>query len=534
MVARVGSTRRVDARIIPTVRTVSAYSLWFPKPSSAGEVWREMTSSITAWYAGREPDLALPPTWHEGLDSRLTPIAGHALECAVSAVEGTPGPLRELRWSYPDVDDDTLIWTIDAATLPGEGTIFTLVLRIASADFELLPARVKLPSPRVVRNLVARGDAHIGVHPVYVEPWYLDADGVVDLTVLLLEPSRRHPIIVISPEFQTDDVYAVDAVDVSNVLAGLASVFVLRSQWAGFALTDELGKRLSCYGGAVRVYWPRFTRQSDPFAHPLWLPPEIREIDAREGFSRMLLRMIAGAASFRFVEPEPVRAFRARLESTRVTRLRGEKQAGYEELFEEYVRLDAHARELREQLDAAVTENAALRGELASRWIPDAERRSVAREPSIDDRPEPTTVVEAVEEARRRTQHVVYLPEALESARESPFRQPDRVFSALLAVDDVARRWAEQLAGGVAIGSRRDAFRQRGFEYKEDISATTEGKWGTEYTYQYEGNRVLFAPHITIGAKGADRCLSIHLHWDEVKRKAVIAHVGRHKTNTRS
>jgi hypothetical protein len=44
----------------------------------------------------------------------------------------------------------------------------------------------------------------------------------------------------------------------------------------------------------------------------------------------------------------------------------------------------------------------------------------------------------------------------------------------------------------------------------------------------------VFAPHITIGAKSPDRCLSIHMHWDEAKRRVVIAHVGRHKTNTKS
>jgi hypothetical protein len=103
-----------------------------------------------------------------------------------------------------------------------------------------------------------------------------------------------------------------------------------------------------------------------------------------------------------------------------------------------------------------------------------------------------------------------------------------------MAIDDVARRWAEQLVGGPNVGSRREAFRQRGFDYKDDISQTAEGRWRDDYTYNYEGKRVLFAPHITIGAKAADRCLSIHMHWDEVRRRVVVAHVGRHKTNTLS
>ena len=43
--------------------------------------------------------------------------------------------------------------------------------------------------------------------------------------------------------------------------------------------------------------------------------------------------------------------------------------------------------------------------------------------------------------------------------------------------------WAKQLAGGAKLGARRDLFRARGFEYKEDISQTAEGKWGRECTY---------------------------------------------------
>jgi hypothetical protein len=74
-------------------------------------------------------------------------------------------------------------------------------------------------------------------------------------------------------------------------------------------------------------------------------------------------------------------------------------------------------------------------------------------------------------------------------------------FSALLAADDVARRWATQLDGGPRLDARRDAFRQRGFGYKEDISPTAEGKWGGEYRYLYEGRRIAFGPQIAIGAR---------------------------------
>ncbi|HEU0029904.1 MAG TPA: hypothetical protein VFQ53_04670 [Kofleriaceae bacterium] len=515
------------------MRTVCAYSLWFPRAEAAADIWREIATWIAQWYRSALPHLDMPAGWERGLSERFVPDRDHALECACSR-DGDHGPLRELRWRFPDAGDPTLLWTTDAAVLAGEGTWCTLRLRIASADFELLPARVQFRPPRVIRTLLGRGDAHVGVHRVGVRPIAIDPDGVPEMTELMLEQSRRHPFVVVSPEAYTDDVYATDPATLAIALAGLASVYVLTSRWAAFALTEEIGKQYSCYNGAVRIYWPRFDLETDPFGHPLWLPPQIADFAGDDSFARFLLRMLAGAASFRFVEPEAIRAFRGRVENARIAKLRADASTNYDALFDEYARLDAHARELREQRDALAAENEALRAELASRWVPPTDARGENRSVAIDDRPEPTNVREAVEEARRRTSHLIFLDDAIASAHESPYKQPDRVCSALLAIDDVARRWADQLAGGPKLGSRRDAFRQRGFEYKEDISQTAEGKWGDEYTYAYEGRRIVFAPHITIGAKSPDRCLSIHMHWDEAKRKVVIAHVGRHKTNTKS
>lgn len=130
---------------------------------------------------------------------------------------------------------------------------------------------------------------------------------------------------------------------------------------------------------------------------------------------------------------------------------------------------------------------------------------------SLDDRPDLKSVHDDVSEAQRRTTHLVYLDDAFSSAQESPFKQPDKAHSALLAIDDVAKHWAQQLADGPNLGPRKEAFRQRGFEYKEDISQTSEGKWRDECSYTYDGKKTLFAPHITIGAKQPDKCLSVHM-----------------------
>lgn len=80
----------------------------------------------------------------------------------------------------------------------------------------------------------------------------------------------------------------------------------------------------------------------------------------------------------------------------------------------------------------------------------------------------------------------------------------------------------------------RQLFKARGFEYADDVSQTSKGKWGTEYIADYKGKQVDISPHITLGAKQADTCLSIHWAWLRDEKAALVAHVGRHKTNTKT
>lgn len=516
------------------MRTVYACSLRFPGNGSAEAIWDEVSTWVSGWYTRNAPGVTLPANWAKGGLGVLAPRHGHSLEVSTLTVDGQgSGPLREVRWRYPDGMDASLVWSAEAALYAADDTILTLVLKIASLDFELLPARFQLGTPRIIRTLVGRGDAWVGDHPITLDPHRIEPDSIDKLVEMLLSKSRRHPVVVVSPD-PFSETWTVDPVAISNILAGVASVHVLSSKWAGFALTDEVGKQRSCYNGAVRIYWPRFSLDADPFFHRLWLPSEISEFGGSEAFGRSLLRIIAAAASFRFVEPEPLRSFRMRHDEARLAALRAASGGDYDVLFEEYSNLDGEVRQLREQLEVATRDNEILRENLSAAWSAVPEPVPVPKAGAVDDRPDLKSVHEAVAEAQRRTTHVVYLDDAFSSAKESPFKQPDKAYSALLAIDDVARRWAEQLGGGAAVGTRKEAFRLRGFEYKEEISQTSAGKWGDEYTYLYEGKKMVFAPHITIGAKQADKCLSIHMFWDEPKRRVVIAHVGRHKTNTRS
>jgi hypothetical protein len=141
---------------------------------------------------------------------------------------------------------------------------------------------------------------------------------------------------------------------------------------------------------------------------------------------------------------------------------------------------------------------------------------------------------EAVEFAVAQTDNLEFLPTAFSSAEDSPFKKPERALQALLAIDQVAGRWLASLNGGSPIGSVREHFKKLGFTYADDISLTSRGKWGNEYKTNFKGVEYDIGQHITIGGKQADTCLSVHMAWLKDERKVLIAHVGRHKTNTKT
>lgn len=75
----------------------------------------------------------------------------------------------------------------------------------------------------------------------------------------LLDPSRQHPIVVVSMAASESEPY-VDADQLAIDLEGLATVHVLATTHASWALHDQLPERCDVYGGAGRCYPPGWDR----------------------------------------------------------------------------------------------------------------------------------------------------------------------------------------------------------------------------------------------------------------------------------
>src|SRR5436190_2259249 len=197
---------------------------------------------------------------------------------------------------------------------------------------------------------------------------------------------------------------------------------------------------------------------------------------------------------------------------------RGELDA----LTERIIELEARAEHLTE-------ENERLRRALGQ--VRDAMGSGEAAE-TAEDEPvpgEPATVLEAVQLAADRVQHLVLLEDAFEAAEDSPFRRPQLVLDALLKLDELARLYAEPGGIGESIGS---VARQLGLDWIPD---TTEwgGTRGRHYEVTWKGKKFRLGPHIRLGTgAGAGSTARIYGFFfdgdDEQGRTFVVGHVGRH------
>ena len=79
---------------------------------------------------------------------------------------------------------------------------------------------------------------------------------------------REVPVAVLAP--LEDGGYLLDPGDLAWDLLGRARLYVIGEHRQTFELSDLVGdSRMSCYWGALRCYFPGWSRHDDPYDHPL-------------------------------------------------------------------------------------------------------------------------------------------------------------------------------------------------------------------------------------------------------------------------
>jgi hypothetical protein len=512
-----------------------------PEPSPHGfeRLWTLASDWVEALYKERwnvEVNVA-------GNQPRMTPLPGHGILAQRDGVAGVC-ELANLEWSYPDDQDAGLQWNlVGQFARNGPRLEASAAIRIVSTHPIAKPLSYTLKRPGLVDRILQNFSCSIGKSPIPLKAIELDRDKVslfVDDT--LCAPDRWLPVVVVSPEQGMRD-YVVDVHDLQQTLLGHAQVVALKDSYASRAWTEALTvKELSCYLGAVRLYWPGFTRRAKPHDHPLYMADSIRfRAEQQQPLGQHLFRTLVAISGFRFSNPPVARLVREAIE--------GDKHARFHDLLKNAKAHEESGQIMRElerawdQIQALEQERNEARNQIAEltreveaqkeAWQDYRGQRPGAPESEAPAPRAPVrTVLKAAELASTDFPHtLIFLPNAIESARQSPYRWPDKVYALFQALDDLTHLW--QSKGSIGTGWH-DALKPKGFDYSEFISPTAKGKYGDEYTFHYEGQPVLCEHHVTIGARSADTCISIHWHRDEARKRLVIAWCGKHLSNTQS
>lgn len=454
-------------------------------------------------------------------------------EWSTLAASDTSDRLWSLVYFQQDKADPSLGWrtTIQLARERSE-LRFTLRLAIEPIQMRILPAQFSVGRPRIVATLAARFSGEIDGEAVSTRPVPVTSAEIPDLVGLLTSARRRLPVVVVTIDPRLGRPL-IDERKLADRLVGIAHVHVITSGAATYELTDRVGKQFSVFGGAVRVYWPGFSIDGDPFDHRIWLPEKIDQFEASaRPLVERITRLFSSVAVLR-VPLDPLgRRLRAmsdaaatrELEDLR-ERLAAAPDEFTDELWADYQRIFDSERALREQVGTLEAELAAMQQNFVTlaREYGVGGMADVVEPEEVEEISSPREAVDAV--AREYPDELVFLAEALGSADASTYPNVPKLTAALRTIGDVARRWrADNLPTGFAT-----AFREAGLDYAPDVSELTVGRTANEYRRSYNGQDVVLGPHVKLG-KGTSAGLLARIYWwvDEDRRQFVIGHVGRH------
>ena len=361
----------------------------------------------------------------------------------------------------------------------------------------------------------------------------------------LLAPSRSLPAIVFSRDVWSE-VYLADPVTTADSVVGLARVYMLRDKWAAFALTNELGRNLSCFGGAVRIYWPGLTRTDDPYGHTLFLPDRVRALSA-EGrpLPEVILRRLAPISAVRFMQGPVTRKVRAALEVEETNRREQVRRGLLDradlegQLLDAWDERDRARRELEEregsilELELRVAdleeENRDLKASFAQVQQHAGERAQQALSGVKEVDADARSVREALDGAGQDFRdHLEVWRSAEESADKSSFARPSQVYQALLAIKEVAEAYFKSKAASQSMGSWEKAFSERTFKYAATESQNTMNMYGDERVFVHKGRKLQMLRHLTLGGGDRQNCLQIYFEVDEPRQRFVIGYCGMH------
>ncbi len=467
------------------------------------------------------------PPWVLPITGDLKVAGGNELEFSTAGDEKGPA-LWTCNWSHPDVAG-TGVSRVERIQLAqvGPGTSQLEILEMASAQ-DSSEERLSVP-PRgisLVAPIMNGFQCSVEGRPISSIP-RLVSDETVEVFVRddLSSHRRRLPLVLVS-KTSKEGTPSVDPTRLAQITAGLAEVFLLQDDSVAMSLSDLLSRRLECTNGSVRVYNPGFAKNANPLHHPVTLGDTIKSW-RRTSFDPelYLLERVGKASAITHSEGSTIQEARRLLRAELGRHLAQQRSAR--------ATLEEQVGHLRTELEEKTRYVKDLEDELERQrklWYEYRPKRLTDEAPVITSGeavlPEFESVHAVLQYAAEQWPNTLtVLQSAWDSAQETDSRRKTEVFTALTAIKETA----DQTFEGAHFGQNLETVYRLKFNlrYRPRDHQATVDEYGDFRRFMYDGRRVLFENHITIGPN-SNSCLQIYFLLDPASKKVVIGYCGKH------
>ncbi|MGQ9908705.1 MAG: hypothetical protein ACUVS2_07710 [Candidatus Flexifilum sp.] len=466
--------------------------------------------------------------------------------------------MQSIIYTQPDSEIEGRKWTteIGLRQIDSKSAVeFSVVLRTDEISTQV-SGDVTPTRPKLIYELMQKFNLTQGMpHNTIIE---LTEDNAQDIFDLIVSPSRRHPLLIVSPN--SDKNYPISPKDLHFQLCGLADVILILPEADTYQIERILSEKYAAWLGALNIIYPQ--RSTGIRVYPRswrYFPNDVQNLieknprpelkllsDITHRMNPLYLRRHISRTDV-IDHERNLRLQHARAEFEKNGQSQEELLKLYEEenndLNQKSHKLAEDLRLLQDELDTkeqqiedlkdekAILERK-IEGLSASRDYSKARSDDFSLSDSDRD-----TFVRIVTKKHNLidilrlfewlfSDRIIILESAKNSAEKSrDYKYPDTALDLMLRL--VTDYWT-LLTAGKGDSEARKVFGQA-FAAKESEQTMKSKACRAARTFKYKGEDVTMWRHLKDGvADNPAETIRIHFHWDVGDRKIVIGYVGPH------
>ena len=461
--------------------------------------------------------------------------------CQVEFRDGRCGQLKTSRTTAPNgsIVERQIVEPVPSGTFSTAlataqtANCLAVSCELSAGSTQLAPVLLEVHCPKVVRDILGLVQWTYSGTPLRAAVQRVQGTAEADAFISFVwQTSRALPVVAVAEQYGLL-LHPGIADQLSADLAGLAVVGHLDPD-ASWRLTARKGKEWSCYGGAIRVYWPGLHEGSSPLDHQLWTAQRLllNVPDTEAAASRIrhqIRRMVLGLSAFAMAPPAVFASIRGAARDEEFAGLQArigqgeDYKAMSEEFFQKLVGMN-------EQLAARAEEIAALKERCAQLQIAIRWRASEDGELKPSEEPPPTTVEDAVLTASERFDGTLVFGADVNrgiAGLAIDAGPPDKTLEYLERLSELALALRKGPLGTTIVKWLDTRGVVASGESETIRNSTTEMRART--WDDGSGSKRAFELHLKPSdGTSPDRCVRVYFAYDEARQTVIVGWIGRH------